>query len=579
MGFCCLFRYLANMTTPPEDHRRRHGGRAALLLALLAAGFIALPVAVVTGHLFLPASDVSVHLFRTVLPGYVSNTLVLGLGVGVLTLVIGGGLAWLVTMHDFPGRSLFEWALILPLAAPAYVLAYAYTDLLDISGPVQSGLRMLTGADAQTLAFPEIRSLGGAILILSLALYPYVYLTARAAFLQQCECIVEAARTLGAGPFTAFRRVALPMARPALAAGVALALMETFADYGAVAYFGVPTFTTGIYRAWYSFGDPVAAARLASLLLGAIMLLMLLERMGRRHARYHDTSRRVRPLGIQRLSGGRALLAMLVCALPLMLGFLLPAARLLALALKSGATPSVRYLGLVSNSVLLASTTAILALMLAVPLAYIARSRKDRPTRLLIAISGMGYAIPGSIIAVGVLIPFAALDRRLAPLLEALFGYHGGLVLTGSIAALVFALLVRFLALALQTSSAGLAKITPSIDAAARSLGSTPMRLLLRVHAPLLKAPLFSALLLVFVEVIKELPATLIMRPFNFDTLAVAAHNLAADERLAEAALPALSIMACGLVPVWLLSRLIARARPGHGARQNAPLPITATPV
>lgn len=537
-----------------------------LVLVLLLVG---LPVATVAAHLFLPSQGNLGHLAATVLPGYVRNSLLLAVGVGCGVAVVGTGAAWLVAMHEFPGRRLFEWALVLPLAAPTYVLAYAYTDFLQVSGPVQGLLRELTGLGPRDYYFPPIRSPGGAVAVFVLALYPYVYLSARAAFLQQCECVVEAARTLGCTPFAAFRRVALPAARPAIAAGVALALMESLAEFGAVSYFGVQTFTTGIYRSWLSFGDRVGAAQLAAMLLIFVGLLLHVERASRRQARYHDTSRRVRPLGIQRLRGGRAGLAVLACALPVLLGFVVPVAILVGLAAPE---PGTRELRLLANSLGLASLTALLAVGLALAIVYALRGGAGMATRAAATIAGLGYAIPGSIVAVGVLIPLAALDRTLDGLMREHFGIATGLLLTGSLTALVFAYLVRFLAIAQQTLGAGLARITPSMDAAAATLGADRRRTLLAVHAPLLRGPLLTAFLLVFVEVMKELPATLIMRPFNFDTLAVAAHNFAADERLAEAAWPALAIVAAGLVPVILLSRLIGRSRPGAAAtRRDAP--------
>ncbi len=538
----------------------------ALLAGVLL--IVGLPIVTVLAHLFMHGDGSFVHLAQTVLPRYVLNSIWLILGVGFGTFLVGTGAAWLVTMNSFPGRALFEWALILPLAVPAYVLAYAYTDFLQVSGPVQTLIRSLSGLGPRDYYFPEIRSLGGAILVFVLALYPYVYLAARAAFLAQCECVVEASRTLGCSPISAFYRVAMPMARPALAAGVALALMETLADFGAVSYFGVQTFTTGIYRTWFSFGDRVAAAQLASVLLGFVALLMLLERLSRHKARYHDTSRRVRPLGIQRLIGWRGWLVAGACFLPLFLGFILPALILGQLALKGGdAQFGARYLALVENSVGLSAITAFLAVILAVFISYAVRMGATSITRLTARIAGLGYAIPGSIIAVGVLIPLAWLDNRFDFLMRTYFDYSTGLLLTGSIIALVFAYLVRFLALAQQTVGAGLTKITPSMDAASSTLGVGRFQTLLRVHGPLLKGPLFTAFLLVFVEVMKELPATMIMRPFNFDTLAVQAHNLAADERLAEAATPALTIVIVGLIPVYILSRFIGESRPGPRRR------------
>lgn len=551
-------------------HRTGLGDTLLLVIVLLLVG---LPVATVAAHLLLPSQGSLEHLAATVLPGYVRNSLLLAVGVGVGVTTVGTGAAWLVVMHDFPGRRIFEWALILPLAAPTYVLAYAYTDFLQVSGPVQTLLRDLTGLGPRDYWFPPIRSPGGAVAVFVLALYPYVYLSARAAFLQQSECVVEASRTLGCTPFAAFRRVALPLARPAIAAGVALALMESLAEFGAVSYFGVQTFTTGIYRSWLSFGDRVGAAQLAAMLLLFVGLLLHIERASRRKARYHDTSRRVRPLGIQRLEGGRAGLAMAACALPVVFGFLLPVAILAGLA---GPDVGLRELRLLANSFSLAALTAVLAVGLALVIVYALRGGAGLATRAAATVAGLGYAIPGSIVAVGVLIPLAAVDRTIDGLMRDHFGLATGLLLTGSLAALVFAYLVRFLAIAQQTLGAGIARITPSMDAAAATLGAGRRKMLLGVHVPLLRGPLLTAFLLVFVEVMKELPATLIMRPFNFDTLAVAAHNFAADERLAEAAWPALAIVAAGLVPVILLSRLIGRSRPGSTAatRSDAPGPL-----
>jgi iron(III) transport system permease protein len=338
------------------------------------------------------------------------------LTVGFGTFLIGTGAAWLVTIYEFPGRRFFEWAMILPLAAPAYVLAYAYTDFLQVSGPVQSLLRDLTGLGPRDYWFPQIRSLGGAITVFILALYPYVYLAGRAAFLQQSECVVEASRTLGCTPWAAFHRVALPLARPALAAGVALALMETLADFGAVSYFGVQSFTTGIYRAWFSFGDRVVAAQLASLLLGFVVLLLFLEKTSRRGARYYQTSQKMRSLNIQRLTGLRGWLAAFLCALPFFAGFLLPVLILLHLAYAGGdAQFGHRYLDLAKKSISLALITALLAVMLALLISYARRTDSTPLSRTTSAIAGIGYAIPGSIIAVGVLIPFAWMHFSATP--------------------------------------------------------------------------------------------------------------------------------------------------------------------
>lgn len=539
----------------------------------LAALLICVPVITVVYHLTLPAGETWGHLAATVLPRYVQNTLWLMLAVGIGTLIGGVGTAWLVVMCRFPGRRLFEWALILPLAMPTYVIAYVYTDFFQVSGPVQTAIRALTGWSARDYWFPEIRSLGGAMVLFSLTLYPYVYLAARAAFVQQCACVLEAGRTLGCSPGAAFSRIALPMARPALAAGVALVLMETLAEFGAVSYFGVQTFTTGIYRAWFSLGDRVAAAQLSTMLLAFVVMLLLVEHLTRRGARYFDTSRQVRALSRYELAGWRRWAATGFCLVPVVLGFALPAGILVGLAWDGAAGQiGARSLVLISNSVTLAAVTAVLAVGLGLMLAYGMRRSTAAIPQAAGRVAGLGYAIPGSIVAVGVLIPAAAFDNALDGWLRQTFGISTGLLLTGSIAALVFAYLVRFLAVSLRTIQGGLERITPSMDAAAATLGAGRLRTLARVHVPMLRGSLLAAFLLVFVDVMKELPATLIMRPFNYDTLAVQTYNLAADERLAEAAVPALAIVLVGLIPVIMLSNLIARSRTGHGqTRQAAP--------
>ena len=543
------------------------------VLAVVLAGLVAMPILGVLLNIGSESTEIWSHLAATVLPRYVQNSLVLMIGVAVVTTVVGTGTAWLVAMCRFPGRGVAEWALILPFAVPAYVMAYAYTDFLQVTGPVQALFRDLTGLSVRGYWFPEIRSLGGAVFLLSFAFYPYVYLTVRAAFLAQSDSVMDAARTLGASPFQAFRRVALPLARPALAAGVALALMETLADFGAVSHFAVQTFTTGIYRAWFSMGDRVAASQLAALLLVFVLVLLTAERAARRQARYHQTSGRYKAQARIALTGWRGIAASVACFAPVVLGFVLPAAILVELWLKTGlAIPLGRYWELIANTMMLAVIAGVLAVILAVLLGYAARGG-GRPERAAVLIAGTGYAIPGSIIAVGVLIPLTAFDNALDGWLRSSFGVSTGLLLTGSIAALIFGYLVRFLAVALQTIEAGLAKITPAMDAASASLGKNRFETLLGVHAPLLRGSLLAAFLLVMVDVMKELPATLIMRPFNYDTLAVQAYNFASDERLAEAALPSLTIVLAGLVPVIVLSRLIARSRPGARADTDRHMP------
>jgi iron(III) transport system permease protein len=538
-------------------------GRRLLSLpaaAMLVAALVALPVITVTLHVFLPDQGAWRHIARVLLPEYVSNTLILVGGTALGVLALGLSSAWLVAVCRFPGRRIFEWALVLPLAFPAYVIAYTYTDLLQVSGPVQTFIRDVTGWSARDYWFPPIRSLGGAIAMLSLVLYPYVYLLGRAAFVQQSSGILEAARTLGCGPWGAFLKVALPMARPALVAGVLLALMETLADFGTVAYFGVPVFTTGIYRAWFSLGDPVSAAKLSAVLLAFVFALVALERWNRGGMRFHQVGTPAAERKPYELKGGRAALAISVCLIPLSFGFLLPAGRLAWLAWIGGdAQFGARYLGLLWNSVSLAAISAIIAVAAAVVVGYGLRLRPGVPMKLVHRVAGLGYAIPGSVIAVGVLIPLSMADHGLRAWLSSWFGFDPGLMLTGGILGLLFAYVARFLAVSLQSVDAGLARITPAMDDAARALGEGPARTLRRVHVPILRGNLLTAGLIVFVDVMKELPATLILRPFDFDTLAVQAYRLAADERLAEASTASLAIVVAGLIPVVLLARQVSR--------------------
>jgi len=542
--------------------------RAARLSPLLAvavsvAVLAGLPVASVGLNIFVGGTSATwSHLAQTVLPEYILNSLWLCLGVGIGVGTLGVTTAWLTAMHEFPGRRFFEWALVLPLAMPAYVMAYVYTDFLQFVGPLQTALRETFGWQRGDYWFPDIRTLPGAVLMFVCVLYPYVYLVTRTAFLERASGMLEAARTLGMGPWRAFFTVSLPLARPAIVAGTALALMETLADYGTVAYFAVNTFTTGIYRAWFSLGDRVAAAQLAAMLLSFVLFLLMAERISRGRARYGNTTGRRRPMAGARLRGFAAFLAFVGCLLPLLLGFVLPALLLLRMALAEGdAQFGERFLVLSRNSFLLAGMTAGIGVLLALLLAYGARLSKTTLATGLNRLVGLGYAVPGAVIAVGVLIPVTRLDNWLAGQWEQWFGSNPGLLLTGGIAALIYAYLVRFLAVALHTVEASLARITPNMDDAARSLGLGQGATLRRVHAPMLRGSLFTAGLLVFVDVMKELPATLVMRPFNFDTLATQAYTLASDERLAEASTASLAIVAVGLLPLIALSRQVSRAR------------------
>lgn len=541
--------------------RRESGALGLGIAAIAVAAIVAAPILAVAWLALGPGNQTWAHLASTVLPGYVGNTLVLMAGVAIGVVLLGVPSAWLVSTYRFPGSRWFDWALILPLAMPAYVIAYAYTDLLQFAGPAQSALRSLTGWQARDYWFPELRSTPGAVLMFSLVLYPYVYLLARAAFVAQAANLIEAGQLLGRGTWGTFARVALPLARPGIAAGVSLALMETLADFGTVAYFSVPTFTTGIYDAWLTLSDLAAAGQLSMALLGFVVLVLALERINRGRARYQNVVARVastRPS----LRGARALAAASLCAFPVACGFLLPAAALALLAAEgSPVLLSARFGELVRNSFSLAALTSVAAVALALLLAYAARLSRSAWVIGANRVAGLGYALPGAVIAVGILVPVSRVDNLMADWLASAWGVESGLLLTGSVAALIYAYLVRFLAIALQSVEAGLAKIHPGMEDAARSLGLAPAQVLSRVHAPMLRGSLLTAALLVFVDVMKEIPATFMLRPFNFDTLAVQAYNYAADERLAEAGAASLVIVAVGLIPVIGLARAMARPR------------------
>ena len=541
----------------------RSGPPGLVWVALLIAALLVLPILSVGANVFFGGpSDTWQHLASTVLPSYIFNTLILCIGVSIGVVVVGVSTAWLVSAHDFPGRSVFEWALVLPLAVPAYVMAYTYTDLLQFVGPVQSWIRAVTGLRAGQYWFPDIRTVGGAVFVFVCVLYPYVYLLVRTAFLERASSMIEVGGSLGLGPWQSFFRISLPMARPAIAAGASLALMETLADYGAVAYFGVPTFTTGIYRAWFSLGDHVVAAQLSATLLAFVALLLFIERTSRGRAQFHNTAVRGRASSGPRLHGLKAAGAVLACLIPLASGFLMPAGLLLHMAITGGdAQFGERFFHLARNSFVLAAVAALAAVGVAIILAYSSRMTRHMIPRTINRLVGLGYAVPGSVIAVGVLIPVTRLDTWMASALQAITGHNPGLLLTGGIAALVYAYLARFMTVSLQTVEAGLGKIRVSMDDAARSLGLNQSQTLWRIHLPLLRGSLLTAGLLVFVDVMKELPATLVMRPFNFDTLATQAYTLATDERLSEASTAALTIVAVGILPLLLVSWQITRSR------------------
>jgi len=529
---------------------------------VFCALLIAVPVLTVFGFVFQPASEVWRHLVDTVLFDYLSNSLILVLGVAIGVTTMGVTCAWLTTICVFPGSRILTWALLLPLAIPAYIIAYTYTGMFDFAGPVQTLLRESFAWQRDDYWFPEIRSIGGAIAMLSLVLYPYVYLLARSAFLQQSVSIIDASRTLGYGPWRSFFRISLPIARPAIIAGLSLALMETLADYGTVQYFGVSTFTTGIFRTWFGLGDSSAAAQLSAMLTGFVFLLIILERYSRKRAKFHSVDTHTSPLSRIHLYGWKKYLAAVACALPLALGFVLPAIQLSNWAWQTAPEMiDTQFFSLVFHSMELAAITAALAVVLALFFAYGQRLRPIPQVKLAVRMVGMGYAVPGTVIAVGVILPFAWLDNSIDEWARNTFDYSTGLMLSGTLFALIFAYLVRFLAVSLQTIEAGLTTIKSSMDDTARTLGFGPLKVLRKIHIPMLRGSLLTAALLVFVDVLKELPATLVLRPFNFNTLAVRAYELASDERLADSSTAALAIVLTGVIPVILISHSITQSR------------------
>ncbi len=532
---------------------------ATLVIAIL----VGIPVLTVAANIFVPSGDIWQHLASTVLDDYILNSFWLMIGVGTGVFVIGVGTAWLVTMCNFPGSKIFEWMLILPMAVPAYLMAYSYTDFFTYTGPAQALLRDITGWGLGDYWFPDIRSLQGAILMMSFVFYPYVYMLTRAAFLEQSSSLLEAGRSLGASPMKTFFKIALPLARPSIAAGMALSLMETLNDFGTVDYFGVQTFTTGIYRTWFGLGERAAAAQLAGFLLIFILFLILLERWSRSRMQMEARGTgRYKRLKIFELKGWKAWASTLFCFIPVFIGFLLPTAILIDMMLSNlDAALDSRFLTFSLNTIIVAVIAGITALALAIIMAYGVRLNPSWATKTATRIGSLGYAIPGSVIAVGILIPFGWIDNMLDSWLRSTVGFSSGLLLSGTIFALIFAYVVRFLAVAFNTVEASLAKITPSMDEAAEGLGYSFSKTLKKIHIPMMSGSLFTAIMLVIVDVIKELPATLIVRPFNFDTLAVQVYRLASDERLAESSGAALAIILVGLIPVFILSKSITKTR------------------
>ena len=536
--------------------------RPWLFSSLTTALLVGLPILSVLYLALFPEENAWAHLANTVLPHYLSNTLVLMVGVVTMTFFVGTGAAWLISMYEFPGKRWLSWALLLPFAVPAYVVAYVYTDLLEYAGPVQIALRELFGwQNAQDYWFPEIRSMGGAIIVMSLALYPYVYMLARAAFMEQSLNLYQVSRSLGASPLRFFFRVSLPIARPAIAVGLALVLMETLNDFGTVDFFAVQTLTAGLYDTWLNMGNLGGAAQIACVMVFVVVLLVSLERYSRRRQKQFSVRQPGTPIPSHRLYGKWAWLATAAASLPFVLGFMIPFVVLLQYAVRYFEQSwSTDFFGYAFNSFALSSGAALATLVLGTLLAYSKRLNNHPVTNAAIRFSSLGYAVPGAVLAIGIIVPFASLDNQIDALSREYFGISTGLLLSGTAFAILFAYIVRFLAVASGAVESSLDKVTPSMDMASRSLGHSYFSTLLRVHLPMIRRGALTAMLVVFVDCMKELPATLILRPFNFDTLATQVYQFASDELLEQSALSALVIVLVGLLPVLLLDKSIRRS-------------------
>jgi iron(III) transport system permease protein len=534
-----------------------------LISAVLTTAIVALPVLSVIFLALFPDENIWPHLIETTLPRYLTTTIKLMIGVGALTLLIGLATAWAVTMCEFPGRKFFEWALLLPFAVPAYVIAYVYTSLLDYAGPVQRGLREWFGwQNASDYWFPEIRSLEGAILMIGLVLYPYVYLLGRAAFLEQSPSLFAVSRSLGHSALSTFFRVVLPIARPAIAVGLSLVLMETLNDFGTVDFFAVQTLTRGLFDTWMNLGNLGGAAQIATTMLIFVVILVTLERYSRRRQQQYAARDNRDPIHRFTMSFPRQMICVVVCAVPLIFGFIIPGATLGYYAWEYfDVSWNPDFIQNTFNSLFLSSAAALTTLIIGVTLAYSRRLHNTRGMQILMRLSSLGYAMPGAVLAVGVIVPLAGFDNWLDSLMRDYLGVSTGLLLSGTAFALIFAYTVRFLAVSAGSVESALQKITPSMDMASRSLGHTPGKTLINVHLPMLRGTLVTAALVVFVDCMKELPATLILRPFNYETLATYVYQFASDEQLYHSALPALIIVLAGIIPIILMNRSISNSR------------------
>ena len=525
-----------------------------IIFPIIVFVFFLMPLIAVLSSLFGEYSDNWSHLYNYVLFDYMKNSAVLVFGVSIMALIIGAGSAWLVSNFDFLGKRFFEWALILPLSIPPYILAYTFTGLFDSYGTLNNLIRNIFELEQSYIFFPSIRNIWGAILVFSFTLYPYIYLVTRSAFLNQSRSTLEAGRILGLSRFEISFKLAMPMIRPAIIGGLMLVIMETLSDFGAVEHFSIPTFTTGIFRTWYGMGDLLTAMQLSSFLLILIAIFLFIENKSRRNADFVSDSSTHRPIQIERLNSKYSVLAFVFCSIPLLVGFILPTSELLVWAIYYN--PSFfddRFLDAATNTITLALIAAVLCSMIALLINFSVRINKNKILKILSSFLSIGYALPGLILAVGIVQTTTFIDSNLLN--------KTSLALTGSVFGLVLAYIIKSYALSNNTISSGMEKISMGIDNSARVLKSSGWNLLGRIHFPLLKTSFFTSIMLVISEVVKELPATLILRPFNFDTLAVSTYIYAAEERMRDAAAPSIAIIIVGLIPIIIITRMIRSSR------------------
>ena len=525
-----------------------------IIFPIIVFVFFLMPLVAVLSSLFGEYSDNWSHLYNYVLFDYMKNSAVLVFGVSIMALIIGAGSAWLVSNFDFLGKRFFEWALILPLSIPPYILAYTFTGLFDSYGTLNNLIRNIFELEQSYIFFPSIRNIWGAILVFSFTLYPYIYLVTRSAFLNQSRSTLEAGRILGLSRFEISFKLAMPMIRPAIIGGLMLVIMETLSDFGAVEHFSIPTFTTGIFRTWYGMGDLLTAMQLSSFLLILIAIFLFIENKSRRNADFVSDSSTHRPIQIERLNSKYSVLAFVFCSIPLLVGFILPTSELLVWAIYYN--PSFfddRFLDAATNTITLALIAAVLCSIIALLINFSVRINKNKILKILSSFLSIGYALPGLILAVGIVQTTTFIDSSLLN--------KTSLALTGSVFGLVLAYIIKSYALSNNTISSGMEKISMGIDNSARVLKSSGWNLLGRIHFPLLKTSFFTSIMLVISEVVKELPATLILRPFNFDTLAVSTYIYAAEERMRDAAAPSIAIIIVGLIPIIIITRMIRSSR------------------